>query len=111
MFIVTLILTLAIFIGVLLVMVWARSSRYRLTRASVIKLLHLVLEGRATEYDWRLFSALPLRHNPALDAVRDRCLEIEEREYIGRNRDGFLFSQKGLRELQDILAELRAAEF
>jgi hypothetical protein len=104
-------LTIAIFVGVLLILVWARTSRYRLTRQSVIKLLCLVLEGKATEHDWRLFSALPLRHNPALDAVRERCLVIEEREYIGRNRDGFLFSPNGLLELQEILKELRAAEF
>lgn len=111
MFLLTLALTIFIFAGVLLTLMWARTPRYRLTRAGVISLLRLVLEGKATENDWRLFSALPLRHNPSLAAVRERCLMIEEREYIGPNRSGFLFTSRGLAELNTILLELEAAEY
>lgn len=108
MFIITLLLTLLIFGGVLLVMMWVRTPRYRLSRSNVIALLHLVLEGKATEHDWRLFSALPLRHDPFLEKIRERCMDIEEREYAGK-KGGYLFSQRGLSELEVVLYELEGA--
>ncbi len=107
--VVTLLFTLLLFGVVLLVLAWAPPYR-RLTRQDVISLLRLVLDGRATEHDWRLFSALPLRHNPMLEAIRERCMDIEDREYRGPNQKGLLFTRKGLDELRDILAELEAAE-
>lgn len=110
MFFLTLALTLIIFFGVLVVLIWARSSRSRLHRENVIRLLELVLIGRATEQDWRLFSALSLRHNPQLELVRARCLDIEEREYLKHN-NGILFTQRGLAELREILDELEQAEY
>src|SRR5690606_41622699 len=82
---------------------WVRTPRYRIQRHNVIALLELVLQGRASENDWRVFAAIPLRHNPALEEVRERCMDIEEREYIGPGRNGFLFSQKGLGVLREIL--------
>jgi hypothetical protein len=110
MFIITLALTFVIFFGVLVALIWTRSSRYLLRRENVISLLELVIAGRATEQDWRLFSAVSLRHNPQLEHVRARCLDIEEREYRYRS-NGILFSQRGLAELEDILEELKKAEY
>jgi hypothetical protein len=111
MFFLTLVLTIIIFGGTLFLFYWARSQRYRLNRRDVIRLLEMVLSGQATDNDWRLFSALPLHHNPELDAVRDRCLEIEEREYVGKRKSGLLFSEQGLSEIREVLEELRAADF
>lgn len=110
MFILTLLFSALIIISVVLILGWVRTPRYRLSRQNVIALLKLILEGRATEHDWRLFSALPLRHDPQLDAVRSRCLEIEDREYVGGRKGGYLFSDRGLAELRDILHELESAE-
>lgn len=110
MFLFTLCLTMLVFIGVSLVLVWARTTRYRLTAHSTKSLLRLVLAGKATEHDWRLFSALPLRHNPSLEAIRSRCLEIEDREYIGCAGSRFLFTRQGLEELSIILSELEREE-
>jgi len=106
----TLVLTILIFIAVLVVLTWVRTPRYRIQRHNVIALLELVLQGRASENDWRVFAAIPLRHNPALEEVRERCMDIEEREYIGPGRNGFLFSQKGLDELREILQKLKMDE-
>lgn len=104
---VTLALTLAIFITVLLVLFWVRTPRYRLERHNVIDLLELVLTGQATENDWRVFMAVPLRHDLELDAIRQDCMDIEEHEPLGPRRPGFLFSQQGLIALQDILCKLK----
>lgn len=106
----TLVLTILIFIGILVVLMWVRTPRYRIQRHNVIALLELVLNGQASENDWRVFAAIPLRHNPELDEIRERCMDIEEREYIGPGRSGLLFSQQGLDELREILQNLKEIE-
>src|SRR5690606_4291780 len=106
----TLVLTILIFIAVLVVLIWVRTPRYRIQRRNVIALLELVLSGQASENDWRVFAAIPLRHNPELEEIRERCMDIEEREYIGPGRNGFLFTQKGLNELREILQSLKDKE-
>jgi hypothetical protein len=105
----TLVLSLIIFAVILLVLLWARRPYYRVQRHNVVTLLRMVLSGQATENDWQVFAATPLRHDPYLHELRERCIEIEEREYIGESQSGFLFSPRGLEELQQILDELLSA--
>lgn len=106
----TLILSIIIFFIVLTTLLWVRTPRYRIERHNVIALLELVLEGRAEENDWRVFAASPLRHDEYLDNMRERCLDIEEREYLGKAQSTFLFSRQGLLELNEVLKELKASD-
>lgn len=106
---VTLILTIVIFLLVLGTLMWVRTPRYRIERHNVITLLEMVLTGQATENDWQVFAAVPLRHDAALNTIRERCMEIEEHEYMVNNPP-FLFSQKGLSELRNVLLELKNLE-
>jgi len=106
---ITLTLTIVIFLLVLGTLLWVRTPRYRIERHNVITLLEMVLTGQATENDWQVFSAVPLRHDATLNAIRERCLEIEEHEYMESNPP-YLFSQKGLDELHNILLELKNLE-
>jgi uncharacterized membrane protein YqjE len=106
--VITLVLTLVVFVAVVLILTWARGPHYRLTRKNVANLFRLVLEAKATENDWRLFSALPLRHDPYLHNLREQCLEIEEREFTRINQSGFLFTRKGLEEIQELLENLES---
>src|SRR5690554_6504332 len=87
---------------------WVRSPTYRIDRNNVIELLQLVVDGRASENDWRVFVSIPLRHDLYLEQIRQQCMDIEERTYMGRRRSGALFSESGLAELREILAELQA---
>lgn len=107
---ITLALTIFIFVVVLAILLWVRTPRYRIERQNVIKLLELVLSGAATENDWQVFMAVPLRHDETLDEIRQRCFDIEEREYLANDRSGFLFSRKGLDELREILIELKSID-
>lgn len=106
----TLLLSVLGFALVLGLLFWARTPRYRIERSNVIALLELVLKGEATENDWRVFASVPLGHDPELDRVRNRCLDIEEREYLGARPPGFLFREQGLEELQELLDQLRARD-
>lgn len=103
----TLFLAVVIFALVLGLLFWARKPSYRIQRSNVIALLELVLNGEATENDWRVFSCVPLGHDPELARIRQHCMEIEEREYLGARPPGFLFREQGLEELQEILDQLR----
>ncbi|OUS13142.1 hypothetical protein A9Q89_03895 [Gammaproteobacteria bacterium 53_120_T64] len=83
---------------------------YRPDKDNIIALLELVLAGDATENDWQVFMAIPLRHNEALYAVQLRCSELGETEYIGGGATT-LFSEKGMQALSVILEELKQKEF
>lgn len=105
----TVLLAIVVFALVIGLMLWARRPSYRIQRSNVIALLELVLSGQATDNDWRVFSCVPLSHDPELARIRQQCLEIEEREYLGARPPGFLFREQGLEELEEILDQLRTA--
>src|SRR5690625_4943879 len=86
-----------------------RAPAYRMGRSNVIELLQMTGDGRASEHDWSVFVSIPLRHDPYLEEIRQRCMDIEERTYMGKRRSGALFSESGLEELREILAELQAS--
>lgn len=106
----TLALSVLVVGAVLAVLVRVRTPRYRLDRDNVLTLLDMVLEGRATENDWNVFVGIPIRHDPELEALRLRCLEIERREFIGRGQGPspgrHLFSREGLRRIEALRQEL-----
>ena len=104
----TIVLSVVVFAVVVSMFLWVRAPGYRLERRNVIQLLEMVVEGRASENDWRVFVGVPLRHDPYLEQVRQQCMDIEERTYMGKRRSGALFSESGLDELRALLAELRA---
>lgn len=82
------------------------SPVYRVEKVNVMKLLDLVVAGKATESDWHVFSAYTIRHDLELADVQQRCLEIADREFVGGK--GKLFTPKGQAEIACILEELKA---
>lgn len=107
-FVLTLLLTF-VFVVVALLGFWKLGPPvYHLERINIIALLELITSGRATESDWNVFCAHAIRHEPELEACQHRCLEIAEREYVGG--PGYLFTRRGLDELEEILEELKARE-
>lgn len=106
-YLLTLVLTFVVVAFALLVFVWVRVPVYRVERRNVMTLLELVIAGRATASDWDVFTGIPIRHDPALEEVRRRCLAIAEEEYRGGQR---LFTRQGISQLTDILSEMKEAE-
>lgn len=107
-YLVTLLLTLLVVGVALWGFVKLGTPVYRLERVNLIALLELVQAGRATPNDWDVFMAVPIRHNPELAEIQERCAEIAEREYLGHEKR--LFTDQGLEELEEVLADLRAME-
>lgn len=106
MMFVVFILTLIVFSLVVGVLLWVKTPHYQMQKTDVIALLKSVLVGQATENDWAIFLASSFRHQPGLEMVRERCRIIDEREYLGHSRTGYLFTQDGLWQLKQVLLEL-----
>ncbi|HEY8385046.1 MAG TPA: hypothetical protein VIK82_02405 [Porticoccaceae bacterium] len=103
-YVVTLLLTFVVVALALAIFVWVRMPVYRVEKCNVEKLLELVIAGRATASDWDVFTGIPIRHDPELETVRRRCLDIAEREYRGGE---YLFTQQGLLQLERLLDEMK----
>lgn len=101
-------LTLAIFLGVVWILLSVKTPHYQMQREDVIRLFKSVLVGQASENDWAIFLSSSFRHLPELESVRERCNLIDETEYAARTNNGFLFTRKGLDEIKILLAELEA---
>ena len=109
---------MTIFINILLTLIiacllfflfrWVKNPLYRVDKKRLVQTLEMVLTGQATENQWFTVFNIPIRHNPELEEVRQRCLEIEEAHYIGRNSSPYLFNGKGLSELKTVLVELKS---
>ncbi len=100
------VITLFIFLVVIGVLLWVKHPHYLMTKTDVIALLQKVLVGQASENDWAIFLSSSFRHCPELEVIRDDCVAIDEREYLGQTRSGYLFTDKGLEELKRILVRV-----
>lgn len=104
------VITLFIFLIVVAVLLWVRTPHYFMGQADVIALLKKVLVGQASENEWAIFLSTSFRHCPPLEPIRDACAAIDEKEYLGHTRAGFLFSETGLAQLRAILQQVEALD-
>jgi len=108
-FLLTLFLTFLFVLFAIVFFIKIAPPVYRLEKSNIVALLKLVVEGTATDNDWEVFLNIPIRHNDELEAIRMRCSEISEREYIGGSgsiKPKHLLTEKGIEEVKIILAEL-----
>ena len=100
------IVSLLIFLSVIAVLLWVKTPHYQMSKGDVVRLLQKVLVGQASENDWAIFLSSSFRHCPELEPLRDTCAEIDEKEYLGHTRSGFLFSESGLGQIREVLKQL-----
>ncbi|NIB41897.1 hypothetical protein HBA55_19990 [Pseudomaricurvus alkylphenolicus] len=92
------------------VLIWVRTPHYRLDEAQVARLLEWMLLGQATENDWRVFCDIPIRHDDFLESIRIRCVELDEKHFIGDSHGGRLLSAEGLEQLTELLQQIRTRQ-
>lgn len=85
---------------------WVKTPHYLMQKSDVIRLLQNVLVGQASENEWAIFLSSSFRHDPELETIRNACALIDEKEYLGYSRSGFLFSENGLRLIKQQLESL-----
>ncbi len=95
---------------VTLLLLNVRTPHYRAQRRQARQLLQWMLLGQASEHQWRIFCEIPIRHDPPLEAIRCRCAEIDERCFVGDNRDGHLLNGEGMSALEEQLQQLLELE-
>lgn len=110
MFLVTLFFSLLIVCAVVLLLANLKTPHYRVSEKEYIRLLTLVVSGQATENDWQVGMAMPVRNNPVLEEIRERCLAIAEDTELASPRRGFLFNESGIQAFSRILDELTAVQ-
>lgn len=114
-YIATLILSFIVIGVVVWVLSRVRTPRYRLRRENIIALFERILDGKATVHDWNIFVSMPIRYDPELEAVRRRCMILEEQHFLGNSsgqRGGrYLFTEEGLKQLRAMLKELQNKNF
>ncbi|ANG64478.1 hypothetical protein A8C75_19720 [Marinobacterium aestuarii] len=89
---------------------FGRAPTYRPSRAEILALLQGVLEGTTTWQRWDLYVGMPMRHDPELEAIRLRCLVLQEGDdnepAAGEGIDGYLFDRAGRERLRSIVDDL-----
>lgn len=104
------VITLVVFLSVIGVLLWVKTPRYQMTKADLVQLLQKVLVGQASENDWAIFLSSSFRHCPELEPFRDACAAIDEKEYLGHTRAGFLLSETGLAQVRWILEKVESLD-
>lgn len=104
------VIVLLVFLILAVILLWVKTPHYLMMQADVIALLQKVLVGQANENEWAIFLSSSFRHCPVLEPIRDACVEIDEKEYIGHSHSGFLLSKSGLAQLRAILQRVEALD-
>lgn len=101
-------LTVVVVATVLAILLWVRTPYYRFDASQLRRILNLVLDDQAQVQDWALLMAVPIRHDPALRQLRQRCREIAATELVDSER--IQFTAAGRQRLQALLCELDTLE-
>jgi len=106
----TLLFSVLILCVLFVVLAKIKTPYYRINRQQMIHVIEMVLTGQATDNNWQMTFGMIIRHSPELEVVRQRCLDIEEAHFIGNHTSPYLFSEQGLSQLRDVLAELKSLQ-
>ncbi|MFW1678621.1 hypothetical protein ACFVYJ_12700 [Pontibacter sp. JAM-7] len=71
-------ITLCMTVGLCLALLYGKAPTYRPRRQDILVLLNAVLSGTASQDQWTVFLALPITHDPELESIRQRCIELDE---------------------------------
>jgi uncharacterized membrane protein YgaE (UPF0421/DUF939 family) len=87
---------------------WRTAKTYKPTKAEVLEILDAVLAGRVTYLQWDTFICVPIRHDPGLEAVRLRCVAMEDEPTLFANdhKEWPGFSTLGLLRIREMRNEL-----
>lgn len=110
-FLVTALMAFILMVMSLLLASFRHPPKFHHERLDFVQLLQYVLTGQASYEQWSAIVHLPIKHDPALEAIRLRCIDIEQQFYMGK--DAYLghadkmFAPLGLQLLEEILLELQ----
>lgn len=77
----TVVITLFLLI-VFLGLIYFKPPVYRLTEKNLLALFELALSGEATESDWEIFIAVPIRYDDDLEKIRLACEALTDKKAV-----------------------------
>ncbi|MCX4029014.1 hypothetical protein H0A36_05220 [Endozoicomonas sp. SM1973] len=102
------VLLASILIGcIVLLLLNVRTPRYRIERARVKTLFFDIVNGEASEEDWQVFISIPIYNDAQLETIRIRCLQLDEKEFIGGTESSpFFLTETAIDEIRQMLQTL-----
>jgi len=111
LFLITVLLAFFIISASLWLASFRHAPKYHTEQADFACLLNYVLSGQATYEQWSAVMHIPVRHDPDLEALRQRCIAIENRCLTGKpaelGKPEAMFSSQGLALIEEELSRLR----
>ncbi|WP_305856414.1 hypothetical protein [Balneatrix alpica] len=84
---------------------------YRPSRSKVEELLQGLIDGYTSREEWELFIGMPIQHDPELEAIRVRCVALEEGDDqhppYPHGINGYLYNRAGREAAKLILQEVK----
>ncbi|MBR9828626.1 MAG: hypothetical protein GYB41_08295 [Oceanospirillales bacterium] len=77
-FLIAFVVSLLLIGGLVLALAFGRAPTWRPDRRKVLDMMQRLQAGEARREEWEMFVGLPLLHDPELEAIRRRCVEIHE---------------------------------
>lgn len=115
LFLITVLLAFFIITVSLLLASFRHEPKFHTDKGDFAVVLNLVLTGQADYEQWSSVMHIPVRHDPQLEALRLRCLDIEAAYFTGRpahlGAPEAMFSPQGLRLIEEELELLREESF
>ncbi|MDF2181599.1 hypothetical protein [Neptuniibacter sp. CAU 1671] len=102
--------TLCMTVGLCLALLYGKPPTYRPRREEILHLLNAVITQQASVDQWTLFLALPITHDPDLEAIRVSCIALDEgTETVSaahQGLNGAIYDRAGMERLQVIYQRL-----
>jgi hypothetical protein len=95
-----------VILGVSLALMFGKAPVYRPTQDSIQGLLTRALEGDANESEWQFFLSMPIRHDPALEALRLECAQLQDEQGLRPRADKVRFREPGQIRLRHFLSRM-----
>ncbi len=109
-FFIAFVVSLLLIGGLVMALTWGRAPTWRPDRRRVLALMQQLQAGEARRDEWEMFVGLPVLHDPELEAIRRRCVDIHEGdETHPPASDGlapYLYDRAARRRLAEVQADL-----
>jgi len=109
-FLLTLLISLVLVTGTVLVLSRGHAPVWRLDRKAVLELMQRVQTGEARHEEWAMFIGVAALHDPELELIRQRCVALhegdEEHPPARVGLEPYLYDREARERLAQIMADL-----
>lgn len=105
-FLLVFIVTFVVILGVTAMLMLGQSPVYRPDIDKVQAMLTRLLEGQLPDHEWQFFLDMPIRHDPNLEDIRLKCLQIVEENALRPRNNVVRLREPGLIRIRHLLNQI-----